>query len=66
MPLLAITQAAKELGCSAEHIRRQVRAGRWPAYQLGTKAMRIDTEEIKNLGRLVHEGKVESRAAEGR
>ncbi len=51
-----IPQGAKELGVSIEHARRMIRAGKWPAYQLGKKATRIDVEEIKALGRLVIEG----------
>ena len=53
--LMSITGAAKELGVCTEHIRRMVRAGKWPAYSLGRKAMRIDPEEIKALGRLIAE-----------
>ena len=50
--LKGITQASKELGVSAEHIRRMVRAGRWPVYRLGRKATRIDVEEVKRMVRL--------------
>ncbi len=49
--LVSVTQGAKELGISVEHIRRQIRAGRWPYYKLGPKATRIDPDEIKALGR---------------
>ena len=55
--LRSITDASTELGCSTEHIRRQIRAGRWPFYKLGKKGTRIDVEEIKALGRLIAEGK---------
>ena len=55
--LVNIPQAAKELGVSIEHIRRQIRAGRWPFYRLGPKATRIDVDEIRALGRLIAEGK---------
>jgi excisionase family DNA binding protein len=55
--LVNIPQAAKELGVSVEHIRRQIRSGRWPFYKLGAKATRIDVDEIKALGRLIAEGK---------
>lgn len=51
--LVSITVAAKELGVSTEHIRRMIRAGKWPVYSLGPKATRIDPEEIKALGRLI-------------
>lgn len=53
--LMSITAAAKELGVCTEHIRRMIRKGRWPAYNLGEKATRIDPEEIKSLGRLVNQ-----------
>lgn len=51
--LMSVTAAARELGVSSEHIRRQIRAGLWPTYKLGPKATRIDPEEIKSLGRLI-------------
>jgi excisionase family DNA binding protein len=54
--LVGITQGAKELGVSVEHIRRQIRAGRWPFYKLGPKATRIDVDEIRSLGRLIAQG----------
>ena len=55
--LVGITQAAHELGVSTEHIRRMVRAGKWPVYRLGRKATRLDVDEIKRLGRLDIEAK---------
>ena len=59
--LTSLTQGAKELGVSVEHIRRMVRAGRWPAYKLGPKATRIDPDEIRALGKLIYEGERERR-----
>jgi len=53
--LMSVTAGAKELGVSTEHVRRMIRARKWPAYSLGRKAMRIDPEEIKALGRLIAE-----------
>ncbi len=50
--LVSITTAAKELGVSTEHIRRAIRAGRWPYYRLGPKAVRIDLDEIKKIEHL--------------
>lgn len=61
MSLVTVAQAARELGVSAEHIRRQFRAGRWPYYSLGKKGTRVDVEEIKALGRLIAEGEQERR-----
>ena len=49
--LMRITDVAKELGVSTEHIRRQIKSGRWPAYEFGVKAIRLDLEEIKALSR---------------
>lgn len=59
--LVNVTSASKELGCSTEHIRRQIRAGHWPSYQLGKKGTRIDVDEIKALGRSIAEGEIERR-----
>jgi excisionase family DNA binding protein len=53
--LATISAGARELGCSPEHARRMIRNGRWPYYRLGVRAIRIDPEEIKNLGRLIAE-----------
>jgi excisionase family DNA binding protein len=53
--LVSVSEASKALGLSAEHIRRQIRLGRWPVYKLGPKATRLDLQEIKSLGRLVFE-----------
>jgi excisionase family DNA binding protein len=50
--LISVSAASKELGVSIEHIRRMIRAGKWPVYRLGPKATRLDPEEIRALGRL--------------
>ena len=50
--LASISQAAKELSVSTEHLRRMIRAGSWPVYKLGPKATRIDVDEIKKLMRV--------------
>ena len=55
--LVGITEAARQLGVSTEHIRRMVRAGKWPVYRLGPKTARIDIEEIKALGKVTAEVK---------
>ncbi|MBU1209265.1 MAG: helix-turn-helix domain-containing protein [Proteobacteria bacterium] len=54
--LATISTAARELGCSPDHIRRMIKRGRWPYYRLGKKALRVDPEEIRALGRLIAEG----------
>ena len=59
--LVGITQASKELGISPEHIRRMIRANRWPYYRLGKRGIRVDVGEIRNLGRLIAEGEQERR-----
>jgi excisionase family DNA binding protein len=51
--LMRVSEAAKTLGVSIEHARRKIRSGEWPVYQLGTKATRLDPEEIKALGKTV-------------
>ena len=60
--LKSVTQSARELGVSVEHIRRMIREGRWPYYKLSKKGTRLDVEEIKALGRLIAEGEQERRA----
>ena len=50
--LASISQAAKELSVSTEHLRRMIRAGSLPSYKLGPKATRIDVDEIKKLMRV--------------
>ena len=57
--LLSVTAAARELGVSAEHVRRMIRSGRWPFYRLGLKATRVDPDEIKGLGRIIAQGELE-------
>lgn len=57
--LSRIAEAARELGCSPDHARRMIKSGRWPYYRIGPKAMRIDPEEIKNLGRMIAQGERE-------
>jgi excisionase family DNA binding protein len=53
--LVTISEAARQLGVSPNHIRSMIRRGRWPFYRLGPKAMRVDVEEIKSLGKLIAE-----------
>ncbi len=50
--LVKIREASRLLGVSPEHISRQIRTGQWPHYRLGPKAVRIDVDEIKALGRI--------------
>jgi len=57
--LTTITNAAKELGISVVHIRRQIRRGSWPFYRLGPKALRIDANEIRSLSRIAETEKKE-------
>jgi hypothetical protein len=59
--LVNVSQAARELGVCTEHIRRQIRAGNWPIYRLGPKAIRLDLEEIRKLGRVLSERKDEGK-----
>ena len=54
---LSIHEAGKALKLSERHIRRMISEGRWPYYRLGPRAIRLDLDEIKALGRLVAEGK---------
>jgi len=52
MALVSIPQAARELGCTPEHIRRKIKAGQWPHYKFGGKMLRVDTEELREMARL--------------
>ena len=56
MALVSIQEAAQALGVSPDTVRRRIKAGRWPYYPLGPKAIRLDVDEIKSLGRLIAEG----------
>ena len=61
MALVSIREAARALGVSADTIRRRIKGGQWPYYPLGPKAIRLDNEEIKSLGRIIAEGEQERR-----
>jgi excisionase family DNA binding protein len=60
--LVSVSAAARELGVSTEHIRRMMRAGKWPSYKLGPKAMRLDPDEIRALGRMISEAERQGKA----
>jgi excisionase family DNA binding protein len=49
--LMTVEQAAKELQCSEEHLRRLIRARRIPIYQLSPKLTRLDMEEVRHIAR---------------
>jgi len=55
MALVSIQEAARALGVSPDTVRRRIKGGHWPYYPLGPKAIRLDVEEIKSLGRLIAE-----------
>jgi len=59
--LLNVRAAARELDCSPDHVRRMIKMGRWPYYRLGLRALRVDPQEIKSLGRLVADGEKENK-----
>lgn len=54
--LTTISTAARELGCSPEHISRMIKSVWWPFYRLGLEAMRVDPDEVKSLRRLIADG----------
>jgi len=54
---MSINQTARELGLSGAHVRKMVKHGLWPSYSLGKKAIRLDVEEIRRLGRLIADSK---------
>lgn len=49
--LVKIEEATRRLGISRETILKRIRAGEWPFYRLGEKAIRIDVDEIIQLTR---------------
>jgi len=49
--LLTVEQAAKELNCSTENLRRQIRLGLLPCYRIGPRTTRLDVAEVKALAR---------------
>jgi hypothetical protein len=53
--LVSLTAGSRELGVSTKHIRYMIRLGKWPAYLVGSKTMRIDPHEIRDLIRLTAE-----------
>ncbi len=59
--LRRISEAARELDCSKDLIRKMIKSGKWPSYQVGSKAVRVDIEEIRNLSRLIAEAEKRQR-----
>ena len=57
--LKRVSDAAKELGVSMEHVRKQIRQGEWPSYELGSKARRLDVDEIREIGKIRAQAKRE-------
>ena len=55
--LMSINETAKELGLSGAHVRKMVKKGVWPSYSFGKKAVRLDVDEIRKMGRLIAESK---------
>ena len=52
MALVSIQKAARELGVSTDTVSRRIKAGEWPYYPLGKRAIRLDVDEIKALGKI--------------
>ena len=50
--LVKVSAAAKELGLSTDHLRRLIRAGKVPVYNMGPKATRLDLDEVKAMRRI--------------
>ena len=61
--LTTVKMAAQELGISSDHVRRMIKLGQFPFYRLGLRAIRVDPEEIKSLGRLIAEGEEKQSSA---
>lgn len=52
--LVSIPACGKTLGLSPAHIRKLVKAGTWPSYNMGNGqgGLRVDVSEIKTLTRV--------------
>jgi len=49
--LISIQEAAKALKVSDRHVRRMIAEGKYPFYRIGSRAVRLDLEEIKSASR---------------
>jgi excisionase family DNA binding protein len=47
MDLLSLRQAARELRIAERTLRRAVRAGELPAFQLGERTLRVERAELQ-------------------
>jgi excisionase family DNA binding protein len=57
MSFISIREAAQVLKISERHIRRMIREGKWPFYQFGRRMIKLDLNEIINLGHMIAEGR---------
>lgn len=55
--LVSVREASRLLGVSESHIRKMIRRGRFPSYQMGNRIVRVDPNEIKAVTRK-HQGEV--------
>jgi excisionase family DNA binding protein len=44
---LTVRQAAERMGISARLVRRLIASGQLPAYRVGTKVIRIDSDDLR-------------------
>lgn len=63
MDLLSLRQAARELRVAERTLRRAVRAGELPAFQLGTRTIRLDRADVQQW---VRAKRIQAWRAEGR
>lgn len=49
MPYLSPEDAAARVGVSTQTIRRRIKDGSLPAYRLGPRLLRIDTDDLDAL-----------------
>ncbi len=52
--LVTIPKCSRALGLSPNHLRRQIRIGKWPSYEFGVtgRCVRVDIGEIKSLAKV--------------
>ena len=49
--LISIEEAAQALKVSGRHVRKMIAEGKYPFYRVGSRAVRLDLDEIKAVSR---------------
>ena len=51
MLLKTVSEAAEQLNCTPENLRRLIREGLIPSFKIGPRTQRIDVDELLKLSR---------------